>query len=291
MTWVRDSDDVYDDEALLDAGMQAAFLWSIAMRECAKKDADGVLSTHMIAAAAVKFGIKRKAAEAALVERGIWHDEDGLKRCGPCQAIEPRPSLPSPRHRFIHDWPEHLLDAKGKDDKLHRALDMARRALRSGKDVHLAGEIRKRDKDECQYCGLVTRWEKTQDRKSKDLGEFDHVDPFAAVLNAPENVVVACKGCNGDKKQRTPAQWHAAGGRLLRRAPGPTTDPAWVDHRSTTDPALIGDNGITESPRVTRDSGPGTDPIRTDPGSGSGDHGSEPAPDRSPAPGVHSKEN
>lgn len=281
MGWVRDSDDVYDDEALLDVGKDAAFLWSIAMRECAKKDADGVLSTHMITAAAAKFGIKRAPAEAALVEGGLWHDETGLKRCRSCRDLQP--ALPTPKHRYIHGWKEHLLDGQGRDDKLHRALDQARRALRTGKDKEVLATVLKRDRQECQYCGIVTRWEATQDRKSKDLGEPDHVDPFREDLNHPDNVVVACKGCNSDKKRRTPAQWAAAGGRLLRRSPGPSTDPAWVDQAPITDPALVRAAAITDPPRVTRDSGPGPDPIRVDPGAGPTD----PDPIRLPAPSTN----
>lgn len=281
MSWVRDSDDVYDDEALLDVGKDPAFLWSIAMRECAKKDGDGVLSTHMITAAAAKFGIKRPPAEQALVAAGLWHDEDGLKRCGECRDL--CRTLPSSLHRFIHGWRDHLLDAAGKDDKIHRALDMARRALRRGKDRELLADIRRRDNDECQYCGVVTRWVSTQDRRSKDLGEPDHVDRLHVPLNDPENVVVACKGCNADKKGRNPAQWHAAGGRLLRRAPGKNTPTSWVDHGPITDPALVGAPAITDPPRVARDSGPGPDPIKADPGSGP----SGPDPSRHPAPSTN----
>lgn len=265
MTWVKDSDNTYDSDALWEADRDAALLWSVAMRECARKDADGVLSPKQIHASLTKFKtpIKRTAV-GVLVAQGLWHDPDTLKRCPPCREMS-RGVLPSPEHRYIHDWEEHLLDGKGKTDKVHRLLDQARRALRkSTAGQQVAARVRRRDRDECQFCGIVTRWDDVgQDRRSKDLGELDHVNPFAGdtveALNDPGNLVVACKGCNGDKKQRTPAQWHAAGGFLLRRPiPDAITDPAWV----ITDP-------ITDPPRVTRDSGPGPDPIRAEPGSGS----------------------
>lgn len=270
MTWVKDSDNVYDDEALWEADKDAALLWSVAMRECAKKDADGVLSPKQIHASLTKFRtpIKRTAVDA-LVAHGLWHDPDTLRRCPPCRELA-KGALPSPEHRYIHDWPEYLLDGKGKTDKLHRLLDQARRALRkttAGQNTTAA--VRRRDQDECQYCGVVTRWDDIgQDRRSKDLGELDHVNPFLKTieaLNHPDNLVVACKGCNSDKKQRTPLQWHAAGGRLLLRSPGPTSDPAWA----ITDPITDRPLEPADPPRVARDSGPGTDPNRADPGSGS----------------------
>lgn len=301
MGWVRDSDDVFDDEALWEADKDAALLWSTAMRECAKKDADGVLSPKQIHASLTKFRtpIKRQVVQV-LVGLGLWHDAESLKKCGPCRDLSGG-HLPSVDHRYIHDWPEHLLDGKGKADKLHRLLDQARRALRkttAGQKV--TADVRRRDQDECQYCGVVTRWgDVGQDRRSKDLGEIDHVNPFlptVEALNDPSNLVVACKDCNGGrtgKGQRTPAQWAAAGGRLLRRPIDRTTDPAWVDHGSIcdratpiTDRPADPDPAIGDPPRVARDSGPGTDPNRADPGSGPGDQG----PTRDPGPGPHVEE-
>lgn len=269
MTWVKDSDDVARGETLRSAGKDAALLWFVAMRECARMDGDGLMSPLMVEDAAHLFRLKPGPTTARLVELGLWHNSDTARRCGPCRD---QPSKPVPEgYVLIHEWWEHLVDAKGKDDKVHRLLDQARRALRKttvGQKV--AAWVRQRDEQECQYCAIVTRWDDVgQDRRSKDLGELDHVNPFLTTieaLNDPGNLVVACKGCNSDKKQRTPAQWAAAGGSLLRRSIEPNTDPAWVICDPISDPG----HAITDLPRVARDSGPGTDPNRADPGSGPG---------------------
>ena len=297
MGWVKDSDRVYDDDVLWEADKDGVLLWSVAMREAAAKEngagSDGVLSPKDIHAAMVKFKTPiKRTTPTLLVTLGLWHDGDTLKRCPECRELSGG-TLASPQHRYIHGWKAHALDAKGHGDKVHRTLEQARSWLRGTTEGKTrTATVRRRDADECQYCGIFTRWEgrKPNDQRSKDLGEIDHVNPFldGDALNATGNLVVACKDCNGGAKgkgQRTPAQWAAEGGRLLRRPIDRSTDPTWVDRRSTADPIddRPPDDGdpIAGFPRVTRDSGPGTDPTRSDPGSGHTDQG----PNRDPGPG------
>lgn len=298
MGWVRDSDRVLDDDALWEADVIGYALWSASVRVCAAKDegagGDGLLSPRDIHTSLHRFktAIKRDVADT-LVQLGLWHDEDGLRACAPCR--EWCPKLPSPEHRFIHDWKDHLLDSRGKRDKAFAELEKARRWLRDTDEGRKrAKAVRDRDRDECQYCGIPVRFEdrKAGDRRSKDLGELDHVNPFlptAAELNAKDNLCVACKECNGGKsgkRRQTPEQWAAAGGRLLRSALGATTPATWVDHRSDpdrsgsitdpiADPGSIDPDANGDPPRVARDSGPGPDPNRADPGSGPRDQGSD----------------
>jgi 5-methylcytosine-specific restriction endonuclease McrA len=62
--------------------------------------------------------------------------------------------------------------------------------------------VRQRDRSLCRYCGIRVTW--GNDHRSPTSGTFDHVDPDGD--NTPENLVVACRRCNGRKKDRTPEQ-------------------------------------------------------------------------------------
>ena len=88
--------------------------------------------------------------------------------------------------------------------------------------------VKTRDRSLCRYCGVRVNW---ADKKGPAGATYDHVDPDGD--NTRENVVVACRRCNGRKKDRTPAQ---AGMPLLKpgetapqeaasAATGPVPDP------------------------------------------------------------------
>lgn len=86
----------------------------------------------------------------------------------------------------------------------------AKRAELRGSD--LTSAVKRRDRGRCRYCRRRCDW---KDRKSAKGGTYDHVIPGLAV--GPDNLVVACRGCNGTKARRTPEQ---AGMVLL---------PEWAD--------------------------------------------------------------
>lgn len=65
----------------------------------------------------------------------------------------------------------------------------------------LLAAVAGRDENKCRYCGAQTS---PPDRKSKLGRTFDHVDPNRA--EGARNLVVACRGCNGKKGQRTPEE-------------------------------------------------------------------------------------
>jgi len=69
------------------------------------------------------------------------------------------------------------------------------------RDRSLCRAIQERDANLCRYCGIRVNW---TDRKGPGGGTYDHVDPDGA--NTLDNVVVACRRCNGRKKDRTPEQ-------------------------------------------------------------------------------------
>ena len=152
--------------------------------------------------------------------------------------------------------------------------------------------VRQRDRSLCRYCGIRVTW--GNDHRSPAAGTFDHRDPDDDIT--PDNFVVACRRCNGRKKDRTPDQ---ASMKLLdpgtvaadvksvatapigAEAPGHASAP---EHRSGSDP---GEEPVTDPVPTRSDPGhnlgpPGarprdrTDPIRT---------GSEPGPSRPPQAG------
>lgn len=76
------------------------------------------------------------------------------------------------------------------------------RDKRLKRDSELCRRIKARDRNLCRYCGLRVNW---NDKVSPKGGTYDHVDPDGD--NTFGNVVVACRRCNGRKRDRTPEQW------------------------------------------------------------------------------------
>lgn len=74
--------------------------------------------------------------------------------------------------------------------------------------------VKARDRSLCRYCGVRVNW---ADKRGPDGATYDHIDPDQD--NTRENLAVACRRCNGRKKDRTPAQ---AGMSLYR--PGATAE-------------------------------------------------------------------
>ena len=69
------------------------------------------------------------------------------------------------------------------------------------RDKYLVDKIKHRDRNLCRYCGIRVNW---LDRNGPTGGTYDHIDPDG--VNSIANVVVACRRCNGIKKDRTPDQ-------------------------------------------------------------------------------------
>ena len=103
------------------------------------------------------------------------------------------------------DWLKDQPAAAVWDDDTQRERWARNKALRRDRD--LCKRVQQRDANLCRYCGQRVNW---TDRKGKLGGTYDHVDPDG--INSLDNVVVACRACNGRKKDRTPEQ---AGMRLL----------------------------------------------------------------------------
>jgi 5-methylcytosine-specific restriction endonuclease McrA len=85
------------------------------------------------------------------------------------------------------------------DDPVKRERWQRAKAL--SRDNELTRRIKARDRNCCRYCGIRVRW---GSQTARDGGTYDHVDPDGD--NSMGNVVVACRACNGHKKDRTPEQ-------------------------------------------------------------------------------------
>lgn len=241
MTWVRHSDKTHRDEALHLAGRDGKLLWYDAMGECAAHDdgagRDGVLTMPMVRAAAVLSEpvLAYKRLTPKLVDLGLWHDVETVGACEDCMAHGGDKLHPT--QFLIHQWWEHLLTSAGKRDGIVREHET--RGKRLDRHPALTAMIRKRDRDLCRYCGILTTW--NGDRRSKTAGTYDHKDPFGG--NSLANVVVACRKCNGVKKDRTPEQ----AGMVLLPEPAPYQA---TDQTTGLDP-------INPDQALARETGPG----------------------------------
>lgn len=129
-----------------------------------------------------------------------------------------------------HDWDTArggywLHDHLGRNPS-RAENDVHRAKQKELKDKQLRHIVRTRDGDSCRYCGTTVVW---ADRRSPRGGVLDHVDPTIAA--GADNLVVACRGCNGRKKDCTPE----AAGMTLRPVPDPSADQDQTNSRSTTD--------------------------------------------------------
>jgi hypothetical protein len=82
-------------------------------------------------------------------------------------------------------------------EEMERSRAARRRA--PGKDVQLRVVLR--DGDQCRYCAVPVN---PNDHKSGRGRQYDHVDPDGP--GDVDNVVIACKDCNGKKSGRTPTE-------------------------------------------------------------------------------------
>lgn len=96
------------------------------------------------------------------------------------------------------------------DDLMHirskEEVDWEKRHRQQLRDPDIWIPVRVRDGDACRYCGRVVKW---YDNKSDRGATLDHVDPDG------DELVVACRKCNGEKQDRTPEQ----AGMVLLSAP------------------------------------------------------------------------
>lgn len=226
-------------------------LWLIAGATCSAEHAEGVMSADMIADAGKDAGLTPSGTMKAtntLLAVGMWHDAKSLRRCDDCMsAVDGR--LPA-GSIYFHDW---LTCQFTKDEsKIPEVRWKAMRLKRLHRSPELKQAILDRDGEHCRYCGVRVDFKA---RKGPHAGTYDHVDPDARTGpkndgNDLDNVVVSCAPCNSAKRNRTPNEWHADNGFLLRPAPDLAGARSELDPGST---AIDPGSSHTHALRATRD--------------------------------------
>ncbi len=190
--WFKVDDGLHDHGKVrrIDYDLAAMGLWVLAGSWVGDNGTDGFVPASILR----RWSGTWKRHAATLVRAGLWepatvNDEAGW---------------------VFHDWVDcNPTEAEAKEP-LERLRWRRKQALK--KDRPLCEAVVARDRGMCRYCGIRVNW---QDRKSAKGGTYDHVDPDGD--NVLENVVVACRRCNGRKRDRTPTE---AGIELLP-VPGP----------------------------------------------------------------------
>lgn len=175
--------------------MEALGVWTAAGSRARKSGYDGVLTEAVLVRVVGDVRVVRRGA-AALVSTGFWHAPGhGCEAC-------PQPAKGS---WIFHQWFQFRYgtgDAeKVKADKVAELRNATIIEAVWARDTASDGVAH------CRYCTKVVRRPssgKGGDRRSKDIGHLDHVDPTKAI--GATNIVVACQDCNQGKAAKTPEQ-------------------------------------------------------------------------------------
>ncbi len=220
MPWLRIDDTAQDDPKVLRCGFEVfgfvALCAAWAAGKVGKID-DGFVPEAMAMRIA---GTRWEEMSKAAIKAGLFS--------------KPTRSAFGDRGWLIDQSDELLHMRTWLEVKTDREKDKATRQSGAKADVRL------RDGDQCRYCSRTVNW---NDRRGTRGGTYDHPDPADR-----DTFVVACGGCNRSKKDRTVAEWEAAGGMPLLPPPDrpligpvtaeqfgvPVTDPSAVPARTTT---------------------------------------------------------
>lgn len=172
MPWFKVDDALAMHMKAFMAGNKALGLWVRAGSWSMQQLTDGNIPTGLVSALGGDWD-----DAAALVNAGLWHQTDS-------------------GYRF-HDWAKYQ-PTRGQVEA-ERSSNQRRQEL--SRNPKLRDAIRGRDGDFCRYCAVIVNW---SDRKGSTGATYDHVDPHGE--NALDNLVVACRGCNAKKGQRTPEE-------------------------------------------------------------------------------------
>jgi hypothetical protein len=177
----RVADTAPEHPKLRRAGLAAAGLWATSGAWAMRELTDGWVPDYYIRS----WPSGRRLA-GILIDVGLWTPEKRGDLAG---------------YRF-HDWADYQRTTEQL--AAATAATATRRAVYA--DPVLVAAVRTRDQDRCRYCGRRVNW---RDRRGAGGATFDHVNPLArdgSGDNSPGNVVVACRGCNASKRDRTPEQ-------------------------------------------------------------------------------------
>lgn len=106
---------------------------------------------------------------------------------------------------------------------LAMAVTHAKRAREAGAEYDTTvtrSALRERDGDRCHYCGVVMDFSRTTRKMARDKATVDHVVPISAGGGHTfDNTVLACWGCNADKRNEDAESFRE---RTERRSAGDT---------------------------------------------------------------------
>lgn len=192
VTWFKVDDQAHDHRKFRGVSLAAVGLWTLAGSWSGSNRTDGFVPESV----ARRWPSSRRLA-CELVARGLWEnvEHDGERGW-----------------RF-HDW----ADWQPTKDEYETPTDQVRwrRKKQLQRDRLLCERICTRDRNRCRYCSTRVNW---KDKRGATGGTYDHVDPDGD--NSLENVVVACRRCNGRKRDRTPEE----AAMTLLAVPGPRAE-------------------------------------------------------------------
>lgn len=196
MAWWRIDDGAAKHRKVRAAKCEGRALWYATGSEIAALLTDGQVPADMLDDWCYLAGVERDEATGLLVASGLWHDQRAQRRCDRCAGRYGRIGVDD---FYYHDW----LDYNPTKDQARWTSEQIKkkRADDLHKNRELCTAVIKRDGMLCRYCGCRV---KKGDQRSPVGFTYDHVDPDGP--NAFGNVVVACRRCNGNKRDRTPEE-------------------------------------------------------------------------------------
>ncbi len=138
----------------------------------------------------------------------------------------------------IHDY----LDWNDSKEVVIEARQLARVRMALVRDPQLRQALRDRDRDICRYCSIEVNW---ADRKSRAGATYDHVIPGGG--DSLDNLVIACRGCNSRKNQRTPEQ----AGLVLQPPPRSESVSRFINAKTRVISSGVGSSSALEEETAT----------------------------------------
>lgn len=107
-------------------------------------------------------------------------------------------AMKDPKGRIVYKLIE-------EEDLVHMILKAERlwrnRRKEDNRNPKLTAPVRKRDGDDCRWCGQRVEW---KDRKSHRGATYDHLNPGQG-STSPEDLVVCCRSCNSARRDDAPS--------------------------------------------------------------------------------------
>ena len=182
MTWVKLDDGFCDHPKVALLPLKARWTHLHGLCYCNRFLTDGLVPVE------IAHRWEGAGACVTLVNKGVWKRHDNL-HYEILGYLEWNPS------KDEVEWRRTVAAQTKEYDKRRKALT---------RNPELVRAIKERDQGQCRYCGVFVNW---RDRKGPQGGSYDHVIPITkGGSDEFDNIVVACRDCNGKKGSRTPEE-------------------------------------------------------------------------------------